>query len=86
MKFSWTEAGSCDLRDFDVVYLAALVGSTQMEKEGVLIKVVERMREGAILVVRSAYGLRRMLYAVCFGRRFLLGVRERRKMLTRVGV
>jgi nicotianamine synthase len=65
MHFLCAEAGSCDLRDFDVVYLAALVGSTQAEKEELLKGVVGQMREGAILVIRSAHGLRRVLYAVC---------------------
>jgi nicotianamine synthase len=65
MHFLCAEAGSCDLRDFDVVYLAALVGSTQAEKEELLKGVVANMREGAILVIRSAHGLRRVLYAVC---------------------
>jgi nicotianamine synthase len=65
MHFLCAEAGSCDLRDFDVVYLAALVGSTQVEKEELLKDVVAKMREGAILVIRSAHGLRRVLYAVC---------------------
>ncbi|PMD16938.1 nicotianamine synthase 3 [Hyaloscypha hepaticicola] len=64
MHFLCAEAGSCDLRDFDVVYLAALVGSTQVEKEELLKDVVAKMREGAILVIRSAHGLRRVLYAV----------------------
>jgi nicotianamine synthase len=65
MHFLCAEAGSCDLRDFDVVYLAALVGSTQVEKGELLKGVVANMREGAILVIRSAHGLRRVLYAVC---------------------
>ena len=65
MHFLCAEAASCDLRDFDVVYLAALVGSTQVEKEELLKGVVANMREGAILVIRSAHGLRRVLYAVC---------------------
>jgi Nicotianamine synthase protein len=64
MEFLCAEAGSCDLAEFDVVYLAALVGSTQKEKEELLIKTVARMSEGAILVVRSAHGMRRVLYAV----------------------
>jgi nicotianamine synthase len=65
MHFLCAEAGSCDLMDFDVVYLAALVGSTQVEKEELLKAVVGKMGEGAILVIRSAHGLRRVLYAVC---------------------
>lgn len=66
MKFQCSPATSpdLDLSAFDVVYLAALVGSTQAEKEDLLESVVARMREGAYLVVRSAERLRRVLYAV----------------------
>ncbi|KAH7310368.1 Nicotianamine synthase [Rhexocercosporidium sp. MPI-PUGE-AT-0058] len=65
MKFQCSPAHSSelDLSGFDVVYLAALVGSTQAEKEVLLESVVGRMREGAYLVVRSAERLRRLLYA-----------------------
>jgi len=67
MEFVVSDAGTSevDLRDFDVVYLAALVGSTQVQKEAVLVSVVKRMRQGALLVVRSADRLRRILYPVC---------------------
>lgn len=66
MEFVAADAGKSevDLRNFDVVYLAALVGSTQEQKEAVLVKVVERMSEGALLVVRSADRLRKILYQV----------------------
>ncbi|KAH7374202.1 Nicotianamine synthase [Cadophora sp. MPI-SDFR-AT-0126] len=65
MKFQCCPATApeLDLSAFDVVYLAALVGSTQAEKEDLLESVVGRMREGAYLVVRSAERLRRVLYA-----------------------
>lgn len=56
-----------DLREFDVVYLAALVGTTQEEKEVVLTNVVARMREGGLLVIRTAHSLRTLLYPVCMG-------------------
>ncbi|CZS99626.1 related to nicotianamine synthase [Rhynchosporium graminicola] len=56
------DSPSLDLSNFDVVYLAALVGSTQTDKEALLESVVGRMREGAFLVVRSAERLRRLLY------------------------
>ena len=67
------EAGRSDydMREFDVVYLAALVGTTQKEKEGILISVVGRMREGALLVIRTAHSLRTLLYPVCTGHRVL---------------
>lgn len=89
---SFLHAGASDttdLRDFDVVYLAALVGSTQEEKEELLSTVVGRMREGALLVVRSAERLRRLMYAVracpalrlnsCPGNRPLQVARAKRK-------
>ncbi|KAL2256461.1 hypothetical protein VTK26DRAFT_1629 [Humicola hyalothermophila] len=51
-----------DLAEFDVVYLAALVGMSQLEKEEIVLAVAGRMRRGALLVVRSAWGLRTCLY------------------------
>jgi hypothetical protein len=67
MDFLCSEAQleECDLAGFDVVYLAALVGTEQGEKEQLLADVEAKMREGSILVVRSARGLRKVLYAVC---------------------
>jgi hypothetical protein len=64
MEFICAEATSPtkDLAEFDVVYLAALVGISQAEKEGIMLQVVDRMRPGALLVVRSAWGLRTCLY------------------------
>jgi nicotianamine synthase len=66
MVFLCSDAGDedYDLREFDVVYLAALVGCTQAEKDSLLVRVVVRMREGALLVVWSAWRLRRLLYPV----------------------
>ncbi|KAG9232440.1 Nicotianamine synthase protein-domain-containing protein [Amylocarpus encephaloides] len=71
MEFQLGEASSkskskasTDLTSFDVVFLAALVGSTQVEKEAVLKDVVSRMRKGSLLVVRSVHGLRGLCYPV----------------------
>jgi nicotianamine synthase len=66
MQFVCEAAGSLQrgLEEFDVVYLAALVGSTQLEKEKLLVSVAARMKEGSLLVVRSAHGLRTLLYPV----------------------
>lgn len=69
MDFRCADALSAmDLRSYDVVFLAALVGVTQREKEEIVINVARRMRAGALLVVRSAHGLRTVLYPVscCF--------------------
>ncbi|TAQ89062.1 hypothetical protein B7494_g2647 [Chlorociboria aeruginascens] len=62
MEFLCREAGACDLRAYDVVFIAALVGNTQVEKEELLISVVKGMRDGALMVVRTAKGLRGVLY------------------------
>lgn len=66
MQFSCQAAGSSDLdlRRFDVVYLAALVGMTQEEKERVLTEIVRGMRVGSLLVIRTGHGLRSLLYPV----------------------
>jgi nicotianamine synthase len=68
MEFLCKEVGSSylDLSGFDVVYLAALVGLTQTEKESVLVKVVGGMSVGALVIIRSAHGLRSLLYPVQF--------------------
>ena len=53
-----------DLTPFDLVYLAALVGDTQQAKEDLLLAVANRMQPGALLLIRSAWGLRTFLYPV----------------------
>ncbi|KAK3906178.1 putative nicotianamine synthase [Staphylotrichum tortipilum] len=64
MEFICAEATSPagDLAEFDVVYMAALVGVSQAEKEGIMLQVIGRMRKGALLVVRSSWGMRTCLY------------------------
>lgn len=64
MQFICAEASSpsSDLAEFDLVYMAALVGISQAEKEEIMLEVVGRMRKGALLVVRSSWGLRTCLY------------------------
>ena len=66
MEFACEQAGAAGrgLRGFDVVFLAALVGASQEEKEDVMKDVVGKMAEGSILVVRTAHGLRKLLYTV----------------------
>ncbi|KAK0619200.1 Nicotianamine synthase [Immersiella caudata] len=51
-----------DLSSMDVINLAALVGETQAQKEDIIINVAKQMKIGAIMVVRSARGLRTVLY------------------------
>lgn len=64
MEFLCGEAGSSSisLADSDVVYVAALVGLSQEDKEEIFLNVVRTMRPGALLVIRSAWGLRTCLY------------------------
>ncbi|RKF60829.1 Nicotianamine synthase 9 [Erysiphe neolycopersici] len=65
MEFYLAEAGSSlELEDFDVVYVAALVGNTQEQKEDVLEQVTSRMRPGALLVTRGGRKLRSLIYTV----------------------
>ncbi|TLD04113.1 hypothetical protein PgNI_11262 [Pyricularia grisea] len=64
MQFTVSDADDeiLNLRGFPVVCLAALVGSTQGEKEELLCSIASRMDVGALLVTRSAWGLRKCLY------------------------
>lgn len=64
MHFICDSAGSDaqDLSTFDVVYMAALVGRSQEVKEEIICKVARQMRQGALMVIRSARGMRVCLY------------------------
>ncbi|KAM0349701.1 hypothetical protein ACHAPU_003530 [Fusarium lateritium] len=53
-----------DLRDHDVVYFNAAVGSTTLEKENILLGVVSRMRPGAFVLTRSTHSIKTMAYPV----------------------
>ena len=66
MQFRCEEAENdeSDLKGFDIVYLAGLVGTTTKEKESILCGVVRRMSVGSLLVVRTAHSLRTLLYPV----------------------
>lgn len=66
MRFLCADANDPDilLQNFDVVYLAALVGQTTKEKERVLLNVASRMSPGALLIIRTAHSLRKLLYPV----------------------
>ena len=66
MCFQCASAGSpdVDLRGFDIVYLAALVGACSRHKHEIIADVVKRMKPGALVVMRSAHSLRRLLYPV----------------------
>jgi nicotianamine synthase len=65
MKFFHTKCpGDFDLAEYDVVYLAALVGLMQTVKEDLVLSTLGSMRSGAILVIRSVWGMRGLLYPV----------------------
>lgn len=57
-----------ELSNYDAVFLAALVGATQTEKEIALTSIVERMRPGSLLLIRTAHSLRTLLYPVSSSR------------------
>ena len=59
-----------DLFQYDVIYLAALVGACSETKQEILSSVVGQMRPGAIVVLRSAHSLRTLLYPV-YSQRYL---------------
>ncbi|GMI94315.1 nicotianamine synthase 3, ARABIDOPSIS THALIANA NICOTIANAMINE SYNTHASE 3 [Hibiscus trionum] len=52
------------LNDYDVVFLAALVGMDKNAKVGVIDHLAKYMAPGAILMLRSAHGARAFLYPV----------------------
>ena len=60
--------GAFELYEFDVVYLASLVGITDVGKHEAVKRVVKAMRPGAILVLRSAHALRGFMYPVSLAR------------------
>ena len=47
---------------YDVVFLAALVGKTSKEKVALTRHIAERMKPGALLILRSANRLKKLLY------------------------
>lgn len=55
---------SSELKDYEVVYLAALVGMDKEEKNRVIDHLAKHMAPGALLMLRSAHGARAFLYPV----------------------
>lgn len=51
-----------DLSSYDAVFLAALVGLEEPEKRKIINRLSERMRPGALLVIRTAHQMRALLY------------------------
>ena len=65
MEFFCTkQAGDLSLIEYDVVFLAALAGLTQADKEDLVMSTLARMREDAVIVIRSVWGMRGLLYPV----------------------
>ncbi|ESZ96204.1 hypothetical protein SBOR_3411 [Sclerotinia borealis F-4128] len=64
MKFITAMAGedTLDLTGYDIVWLAALVGGVQEDKEIILKNIVAKMKKGSLLIMRGAWGLRSVLY------------------------
>ncbi|KAF2289068.1 hypothetical protein GH714_025615 [Hevea brasiliensis] len=55
---------SSSLKEYEVIFLAALVGMDKEEKVKVINHLAEHMAPGAILLLRSAFGARAFLYPV----------------------
>ncbi|CAK8544560.1 unnamed protein product [Lathyrus sativus] len=53
-----------DLKEFEIVYLAALVGMNKEEKNRIIDHLEKHMAPGALLMLRSAHGARAFLYPV----------------------
>lgn len=62
LRFHLADVASADLRSYDVVVLAALVGATAGEKATLVRQVAASMTPGALLLVRSTRGMRTLLY------------------------
>ena len=58
------QSGSIGFQEFDVVYLAALVGMTTEAKRDIVVEISSRMRPGALLLIRSSHSLRSLIYPV----------------------
>ncbi|KAL2469088.1 Nicotianamine synthase 3 [Forsythia ovata] len=66
MVFNTTDVMSVTgaFMDYDVVFLAALVGMDKEEKVGIIEHLAKHMAPGALLMLRSAHGARGFLYPV----------------------
>jgi nicotianamine synthase len=62
VRFEEADAADVDLMGYDAVVLAALVGDTPSGKAAILDRMAGAMRPGAMLLARSARGLRTLLY------------------------
>lgn len=62
LRIHHADVATVDLRGYDVVVLAALVGATAAEKATLVHQVAASMTPGALLLVRSTRGMRTLLY------------------------
>jgi nicotianamine synthase-like protein len=62
LTFRQADVTHTDLRGYDVVILAALVGASGPEKRAILGHLAASMSPGAVLLARSARGIRSLLY------------------------
>lgn len=65
VSFTEADVGSADLpdlREYDVVHFAVLVGDSAAEKKRLLRNVAKAMRPGALILLRSTDSLRTILY------------------------
>lgn len=62
VRFEQADAADVGLAGYDAVVLAALVGETPSAKAGILREMAGSMRPGALLLARSARGMRTLLY------------------------
>lgn len=62
VSFLHADVADADLASYDVVVLAALVGVSAAEKRSVLRRLAGAMAPGAVLLARSARGMRSLLY------------------------
>ncbi|KAI8147779.1 Nicotianamine synthase [Fennellomyces sp. T-0311] len=65
LKYHCRDALDFNYGSADVVVLGALVGSDNHEKKQLLCHIIDQMKTGAILMVRSAHSLRELLYPSC---------------------
>jgi nicotianamine synthase len=63
LRFRCADVLACtDLSDYDMVFVAALVGAHPDHKSRVIKHLYQHMRAGALLLARSAHSLRTLLY------------------------
>lgn len=67
MSFAYedvTAKSTIDWAAFEVVFLAALVGTDTETKTDILASLARKLKPGTLVVARSAHGLRSVLYPV----------------------